>query len=129
MKVDNPTENDSVRRGDIWIADFDSPGDAEISGGQLVVGVSNNPAKRHSDRIQVVPIACHKGRPYPCEAVVTIKRSRQQKALADRILTISKSRLRAKIKHVGRRDMADIERAIMLQLGMIPLWAFSDVSC
>ena len=126
-KNHDPPEKNEVRRGDIWTARFDSNGDSNMSGACLVVVVSNDSANRHSSRIQVLPIGFHNGRAYPCEAVITIKRSRQQKAFADRILTISKSRLIAKIKNIGRRDMADVERAIMLQLGLIPLWASSDV--
>ncbi len=122
MSGHNPQKKDAVRRGDIWTADFDSAGEADFAGVQFVVVVSNNPANRHSNRIQVVPIGFHKGRAYPCEAIISIKRSRQNKAVADRIQTISKDRLIARIRRVGPRDMADIERAIMLQLGLIPLW-------
>lgn len=121
-------KKNDIRRGDIWTADFDSAGDADTAGMLFVVIVSNDSANRHSDQIQVVPIGFHKGRAYPCEAVITMKRCRQQKAVADRIQTISKDRLISRLQPVGRSDMADLDRAIMLQLGLMPVRVSSDVA-
>jgi mRNA-degrading endonuclease toxin of MazEF toxin-antitoxin module len=121
-------ETKIVRRGEIWTAKFGQADGADISGVQFVVVVSNNHANRHSNRVQVVPIGFRQGRTYPCEADITMKRSRQQKAAADRIQTIPKDRLIAKIGRVGRRDMADLERAIMLQLGLMRLPTRADAT-
>ena len=127
-RASSQKKKSEIRRGEIWTANFDSSGGEDIAGVQFVVIVSNNSANRHAKRIQVVPIGFHEGSAYPCEAVITIKRNRRQKAVADRIQTISKDQLIDYCQRVGHKDMEDLDRAVTLQLGLIHLWASSSVS-
>jgi mRNA interferase MazF len=67
--------------------------------------------------MQVVPLTSNVGRLYPSEARVRLGGG-QRKAMADQLTTISKLRLRDRAGRLGAQDMAAVEQAICLQLGL-----------
>jgi mRNA interferase MazF len=54
---------------------------------------------------------------YPSEAVATV-RGRAHKAMADRLTTVSRQRVGARFGRLCVEDMAAVERAIAVQLGL-----------
>jgi mRNA interferase MazF len=68
----------------------------------------------------VVPITSNVARIYPSEAgeaaVELLGESR--KAMADRIATVSKLRLKSKLGNISSADMLGTERALGIQLGL-----------
>ena len=96
---------------------FDPAIGGEIRKTRPAVIVSNDPANRELNRIQVVLLTSNVGRLYPSEAYVTLQ-SEQRKAMADQIATVSKLRLKDRLGRLSREDMAAVERAIRLQLGL-----------
>ena len=107
-----------MKRGEVWWVNFSPSVGGEIQKRQPAVVVSNDSANRHLNRLQVVPMTSRVDRVYPSEAVVKVGR-RQSKAMADQLTTVSKRRLLDRMGKLSGLDMAKVEHAIMIQLGLI----------
>jgi len=107
-----------MKRGEIWWVDLEPAVGSEIRKQRPAVIVSNDSANKHLDRVQVVPLTTSIGKVYSSEAVV-ICRGKEHKALADQIMTADKSRFINRIGRLSAEDLESVERAILVQLGLI----------
>ena len=105
------------RRGEVWWVSFDPSVGGEIQKTRPTLVLSNNAANTALNRVVVVPLTSRTERLYPGEAMVTIN-GEQSKAKADQIATASKQRLRNKMGSLSAADLAAVERAVLLQLGI-----------
>ena len=104
-----------MKRGDVWWVNFEPAVGGEVSKERPAVIVSNDPANKYLNRLQVVPLTTTVDRLYPSEALVTVRR-KQHKAMADQLTTVSKHRLQNRAGRLTKIDMDAVEQAIKVQL-------------
>lgn len=112
-----PGEQIAPQRGEVWWVAFDASVGGEIKKTRPAVIISNDAANRFLNRVQVIPITSSVDRLYPGEAYVVVNAVRH-KAMADQLTTASKRRLREKAGKLSSSDVAAVERAIRVQLGL-----------
>ncbi len=96
---------------------FDPSVGGEMQKTRPAVIVSNNAANTVLNRLIVVPLTSQTARVYPGEAMVTLN-GEPRKAMADQLTTASKKRMRSKLGELSASDVAAVESAILLQLGI-----------
>ncbi|MDA3932822.1 MAG: type II toxin-antitoxin system PemK/MazF family toxin [Gammaproteobacteria bacterium] len=106
-----------MRRGEAWWICFDPAIGGEIKKTRPAVIISNNAVNKVLNRVQVIPLTSNTDKLYPCEAYVWLN-GKQGKAMADQIATVSKRRLCGKIGAIKAEDLAAIEQALKIQLGL-----------
>ncbi len=107
-----------MKRGEVWWVAFGPAVGGEIQKQRPAVVVSNDASNKHLNRLQVVPLTSAVDRLYPSEAVVLV-RGKKQKAVADQLTTVSKTRLVNRVGRLSPRDLQGLEQAIRVQLGLV----------
>src|SRR5580700_4014816 len=105
------------RRGEVWWVVFDPSVGGEIQKTRPAIVVSNNGANMALNRLIVVPVTSQIAKVYAGQAMVTVN-AEPRKAMADQLTTASKKRLRSKLGTLSTTDIASVERAILLHLGI-----------
>jgi mRNA interferase MazF len=106
-----------IERGEVYWVAFDPSLGGEIQKTRPAIVISNNAANLALNRVQVVPVTSKTDRLYPGEALVEIK-GEKRKAIASQLATASKLRFGAKLGSIGTEDMARVEAAVAVQLGL-----------
>jgi mRNA interferase MazF len=82
--------------------------------------VSNDSCNRYGARVVVLPITSNVDSLYPGEAMIDVK-GRPGRALGDQIRSIDKRRLKARVSTLTADEMARIDEALAITLGLLPL--------
>ena len=105
-------------RGDIvWVSDSKGVG-SEQRGERPALIVSNDAANEHAPIVTVVWLTTADKKPLPthCE----VKATEKSTALCESVVTISKERIVDYIRTVTDSEMAEVERCLMIALGLTP---------
>ena len=106
-----------MKRGDVWWVNFDPSVGGEVQKVRPAVIISNDASNKFLNRIQVIPITSNVDRLYPSEAYVTLN-NQQRKVMADQLTNVSKLRVQSQIGFLSAADMARVEQAIKVQMGL-----------
>ena len=106
-----------IKRSDVYWVTFDQSLGGEIQKTRPAIVLSNNAANLALNRLQVVPITSKIDRVYAGEALIEL-RGEKRKAMGDQLTTVSKERLGNKVGVIESNDMARVEAAIAVQLGL-----------
>jgi mRNA interferase MazF len=106
-----------MRRGEIWWVNFEPARGGEIRKQRPAIIVSNNIANRLLNRVQVVPLTSSVERLYPSEALILVNGT-PNKALADQLTTVSKTRLSNYVDTITEDELLRLEEAIKIQLDL-----------
>jgi mRNA interferase MazF len=106
-----------IERGEVYWVAFDPSVGGEIQKTRPAIVLSNNAANRALNRVQVVPITSKTDRLYPGEALVEV-RGEKRKAMGSQLATASKLRFGARLGVLNAADLARVETAVAVQLGL-----------
>jgi mRNA interferase MazF len=105
------------RRGDIYWVALDPTLGTEIRKTRPAVVVSNDSCNAHGHRVVVLPVTSNVESLYPGEARIHV-RGRPARAIGDQIRSLDKARLRSRIGSLTTAEMAAVDEALLVTLGL-----------
>jgi mRNA interferase MazF len=116
----------TVRRGDIWIVEFEPSRGAEANKTRPAVLVSNDAANMTARRlgrgvVTVVPVSSNVDRIYPFQVLLPAEATglaRDCKAQAEQVRAVAVERLRERRGTLSRAELQELDRALRLHLAL-----------
>ena len=103
-------------RGDIvWVADAKAIG-SEQRGERPALIVSNDTGNEHAPVVTVVWLTTAEKKPMPTHC--SVKATAKSTALCEQLVTVSKERIGELIRTATEKEMAEVDRCIMVALGL-----------
>lgn len=109
------------QKGEIYRADLSSTIGSEIAKTRPVLIVSNDINNQYAATVTILPITSSTEKIYPFEVLLSKGEGgliNESKAKASQIRTIDKQRLKGKIGRIGESKMTEVEKAILIHLGI-----------
>lgn len=106
-----------MKRGDVWWVQFDPSVGTEIQKIRPAIIVSNDKANQKLSRYVVMPVTSNVKYFHPGQMRVQIN-NREGKAMADQIMAADRSRLKSFMCQLTDEEMAQVDDAIKLHLGL-----------
>ena len=116
----NVTNNQGVKRGDIYYADLSPVIGSEQGGIRPVLIVQNDVGNKYSPTVIAAAITSQTGKtrlPTHIEVLASAGLAKDSVILLEQIRTIDKTRLKQKVSSLDSSKMREINRAILISLG------------
>ena len=110
-----------IMRGEIYYADLDPVVGSEQGGLRPILIIQNNVGNRYSPTTVIVPITSRISKKTKLPTHVPVQCSGlsvNSMALLEQIKTIDKRRLKERIGEIGKTQMENIEKALLINVGM-----------
>ncbi|MFQ6612740.1 MAG: type II toxin-antitoxin system PemK/MazF family toxin [Fidelibacterota bacterium] len=110
-----------LKRGEIYLVCLDPTIGSEINKTRPALIISNNINNQAAQTVTVIPITSSVEKVYPFEARLSTPESglrKRSKAKCNQIRTVDKKRLAKRIGRVSSKELAEIEEAILIHLGI-----------
>ena len=105
------------RRGEIYWVALDPAQGTEIRKTRPAVIVSNDSCNTYGSRVVVLPITSNVESLYPGEARIEVE-GKPARVLGDQFRSVDKRRLRSRIGRLTQSEVADVEDAVRITLGL-----------
>jgi len=109
------------KRGEVYVVVLDPTIGSEIGKSRPALVISNDINNENSDTVTVIPITSKITKAYPFEVLINKEEaglSEESKIKCNQIRTVDKKRLIKKIGTLTDRKMKEVERAILIHLGI-----------
>ncbi|MFE9889203.1 type II toxin-antitoxin system PemK/MazF family toxin [Streptomyces scopuliridis] len=115
-----------MRRGDIFLIDFEPARGSEANKARPAVIVSNDAANRSADRngkgvVTVVPVTSNTSRVYPFQIVLPAEEcglTKDSKAQCEQVRAVSPDRMRQRLGAVPKQRMTELDAALRRHLAL-----------
>jgi mRNA interferase MazF len=110
-----------VKRGEIYLVDFDPAKPTEVAKRRPAVVVTNNIANLHGTTVVVVPLSSDSTRIYPFQVLLPAEETgleTNSKAQVEQLRAVAKARLGRKLGTVSPALMQQIGKKIKLHLDL-----------
>ena len=110
-----------IRRGDIYFADLNPVVGSEQGECRPVLIVQNNTGNKHSPTVIIIPLTSKLNKNTLPTHVILSKVMGLEKdslALTEQIRAIDRSRLKEYIGYVGKSVMSQVDRALLISIGL-----------
>ena len=106
-------------RGDVYWVALDPTIGSEIQKTRPAVVVSNDSCNRYGRRVIVLPLTSNVDSLFPGEAKVQVA-GRPARVVGDQIRAVDKRRLRRKVGRLAAAEIAEVDQALRITLGLMP---------
>ncbi len=116
---------DIIKRGDVFFVKFNPAVGSEQGGDRPVVVIQNDIGNKYSPTVIVAPLTTKKfSQNYPTNVYMNSSDSglkHDSTVLLNQIITIDKKRLGRKLTHLKASIMEEVNKAIIISLGLIQI--------
>ena len=112
------------KRGGIYLVSLDPTIGSEIEKSRPAVVISNNINNELSDTVTIIPVTSKTTKIYPFEVLLKKGEAglvKDSKAKCNQIRTVDKKRLFKYLGSIDSKKMKELEKAVLIHLGIIDL--------
>lgn len=115
---------EGIKRGSIWLVSLEPIIRSGIGKMKPAVVISNDINNEHAKTVTVIPITSCTSKIYPFEVslpIGTSKLTNDSKAKCNQVRTVDKKRLVKKTGNIPNSKITELEKALMIYLGILIL--------